>query len=1065
MKEKVSMKRGLKITHYLIAHVLFVLSFTLLFGVLPSWAGIDIDKESIKPKLAKINMPFIENQGQVKDSSVKFYAHTFAGNVFVNDKGEILYSLRSKDSGQKTKISSEKKQSQKPRFFADAQNDKNEKMKVWVIKERVQGFKGSGVRGLDKAETKMNHFIGNKKENWKNNIPSYTSISLGEIYEGIELKLKAYGNNTEKLFVVNPGADVSKIAMSLEGAKALNVNGSGELEMETGLGALKFTKPYAYQEIDGKKTEVAANFVLHSHSKPETENMTPTYGFHVASYNKDYPLIIDPLLASTFIGGSDDDIGYSITTDLQGNVYITGATLSVDYPATIGAYDPTYNGGWDVFVSKFNNSLATLLASTFIGGTHDDEGFSIAINMMSDYVYVTGRTKSVDYPATPGAYDTTYNGGWDVFVSKLDINLANLLASTYIGGNIDGSTAPGSGDEGGHDIALEFSGVIYVTGWTDSLDYPTTPGAYDITYNGGISDVFVSKLDDNLSSLLSSTYIGGTEDDGAYSISLSPASGEGIYVTGWTNSADYPVTPGAYDTTYNGGWDVLVSNLNINLSFLMASTYIGGANDEGGNSIAIRAGGMNVFVTGQTNSPNYPVTPGAYDTTCGTDGNCNFDGTNYYNDVLVSRLDISLSNTPSNYIGTFIGGSNDDMGFSLSRDSWRRLAVVACGDDIYLTGRTASADYPTTPVSAASPGTYDQTYNGGWDVLVSSLNNNLANLLASTYIGGGNDEGGYSIATDSSNLFVTGQTNSPSYPTTPGAYDTTYNGGEDVFVSKFTCTDVSYAVTFSASVTPNSLTINVTASVDCGGTCPSLTYDWDWGDTTTTTGLTTNTSSHSYSTGGTKTINLTVKRASDGLSVGSVTRSVTILNPDLPPVAAGTCTWTPETWTMSVLDASTDDGPDGDTLPGDGDSSLQIVVDWGDGSLRTIGAQGGTFIRTYSKVGTFPVTLRANDTKLQTNTTTCSVNATPAYFTISGTVYRSNGTTAVTYATVQLYKGTVLQKSVSTAATGTFSFGSLKPGTYSLKVLKSGYTFANPAWGPTAIGPNATGIIINAIAP
>lgn len=783
MNKTIFEKGRLSSINHLSAPAILPFFLMLLFAVLPAW-GV-VDKEAIKPKLANISIPFIENQGQIKNGSVKFYANTFAGTVFITENGEIVYSLKSKENngaGHGTK------QSQKDILRNSKLHTPNAELtKGWVLKEKGQGFKGSGVRGLDKAETKINYFIGNKKENWKNDIPSYYSISLDEIYDGIELKLKAYGNNVEKLFVVNPQADISKIAMSLEGAKSIQINKSGDLEIETGLGTLKFTKPYAYQEIAGNRVEISAGFSV--------RNSGLHYGFNVASYNKDYPLIIDPLLSSTFIGGTNDDIGYSIATDLQGNVFITGATLSSDYPTTPGAYDRTCgtdgacNGGfYDVVVSKFNNNLTSLLASTFIGGSNHDEGFSIAIGPpgLLQYVYVTGRTESADYPTTPGAYDTGYNGGRDVFVSKLDINLATLLASTYIGGSIDGSMAPGSGDEGGHDIALDYDNtyqyVIYVTGWTDSLDYPTTPGAYDPTYNGGISDVIVSKFNNNLTTLLASTYIGGTDDDGGYSITLAPASGDGIYVTGWTNSGNYPTTPGAYDQTYNGGWDVLVSNLDINLSILMASTYIGGGNDDGGNSIAI-TNGPNLYVTGETNSPDYPTTPGAYDRTCGTDGNCNGG----FYDVLVSRLDLALSNTPGNYIGTFIGGSNDDMGAGLLRDSWRRLIVRACGDDIYLTGRTMSSDYPATPVSAASPGTYDQTYNGGWDVLVSSLNNNLTTLLASTFIGGSNNDRGYSIATDLNNLFITGQTNSSSYPTPPGAYDTTYNGGEDVFVSKFIC--------------------------------------------------------------------------------------------------------------------------------------------------------------------------------------------------------------------------------------------------------------------------------------
>ena len=275
---------------------------------------------------------------------------------------------------------------------------------------------------------------------------------------------------------------------------------------------------------------------------------------------------------------------------------------------------------------------------------------------------------------------------------------------------------------------------------------------------------------------------------------------------------------------------------------------------------------------------------------------------------------------------------------------------------------------------------------------------------------------------------------------------------------------VYYPVTFSYTVIPNTYTVNVTATVDCGGACPPLEYDWDWGDGSANG--TANPDSHTYALAGTKTITLTIKLASNHLNAGSVARTLTLANLDLPPAASNSCVWNANTWTMTVTDTSTDDGPDADALPGDGDSLLKLNVDWGDGSVRSLATgAGAVFSHVYTNPGNYTVTETVTDSMLQPAPAPAMCVATAAYFTISGTVYRSNGTTAVTYATVQLYKGTALQRSVSTGTTGTFSFGSLKPGTYSLKVLKSGYTFANPAWGPTAVGPNATGITINAITP
>lgn len=279
---------------------------------------------------------------------------------------------------------------------------------------------------------------------------------------------------------------------------------------------------------------------------------------------------------------------------------------------------------------------------------------------------------------------------------------------------------------------------------------------------------------------------------------------------------------------------------------------------------------------------------------------------------------------------------------------------------------------------------------------------------------------------------------------------------------------VSYPVTFTTSVPANGLTVNVVASVNCSGACPPLTYDWDWdNDGPAGNGPeTTASASHTYATAGAKSIKLTVSIAAG--TVGSVTRSVTIANPDLPPVANATCAWDANTWNMGVTDTSTDDGPDGDMLPGDG--SMQIVVDWGDGTAKDYTVP---YSHVYSKTGTFPVTLKATDSKLQTSTYTCTTSATPAYFTIDGTVKKSvaAGGANIASATVQLLNGTTnaVIKSVLTGTGGTFSLGTLKPGIYKLKFVKSGYVFPAPGTPVTnpaiTVGPTSSANIIRSTTP
>ncbi|BBO18391.1 conserved hypothetical protein [Candidatus Brocadia pituitae] len=545
--------------------------------------------------------------------------------------------------------------------------------KTVALKEEFIGAKISGIKGEDESVTKVSYFKGNDPSKWKNNISTYELVNLGEIYDGIELKLKAHGNNVEKLLYVKPGAVPEQIKISLSDMRdcgvqnaecetanpksefqnlKLQVNEHGELVAETELGPVKFTKPIAYQMIDGKRVEVAVDYILQN-TKSETRNskrqnpklvvseVEPSkiqdveaevsnpkskianrkfeYGFTVASYDRTKDLVIDPLLASTYLGGSGEDYAWSIALDTSGNVYVTGVTYSSDFPATSGAYDTSFSGGGKVFVSKLGGGLTSLLASTFLGGNSDDRGYSLILDTNGN-VYVTGLA-GPNFPTTSGAYDTSFDGGYDVFVSKLDGGLTNLLASTFLGG---------SSEDWGYSLCLDTSGNVYVTGFTTSTDFPTTDGAYDTSFNGGY-DVFISKLNSGLTNLLASTYLGGYDADIGYALRLDTSGN--VYVTGVTYSSDFPATSGAYDTSWNGAdADVFVSKLNSGLTRLLASTFLGGSSFDEGYSLALDTN-ENIYVTGYTYSTHFPMTNGAYDT--------NYNGGEI--DVFVSKLDGNLS--------------------------------------------------------------------------------------------------------------------------------------------------------------------------------------------------------------------------------------------------------------------------------------------------------------------------------------------------------------------------------------------------------------------------------------
>jgi hypothetical protein len=491
------------------------------------------------------------------------------------------------------------------------------------------------------------------------------------------------------------------------------------------------------------------------------------------------------LVYSTYLGGGGEDQGYGIAIDGSGNAYITGYTSSTDFPTTPGAFDISYHASSDVFVSKLNATGTALVYSTYLGGGNNEESRSIALDN-SGNAYITGYTSSTDFPTTPGAFNTSSGG---VFVSKLNASGTALIYSTYLGGG------------SGYGIALDGSGNAYITGYTSSTDFPTTPGAFDTLYNGGFYgyDAFVSKLNASGTALVYSTYLGGGDDDYAQGIAID--SSGNAYLTGETKSSDFPTTPGAFDISFNGGssWaynsDAFVTKLNASGTALVYSTYLGGggvylydAGCDSGLGIAVDGSG-NAYITGETNSPNFPTTPGAFDASY--NGLIPFrddielfsappPGKLYYYDVFVSKLNSSGS---ALVYSTYLGGGSWDYGSGIAIDS---------SENTYITGQTMSSDFPTTPSAL------DSSYNGGsysYDVFVSKLNANGTALVYSTYLGAGGNDDGYGIAIDSSgNAYITGRTGSSDFPTTSGAFDTSSNGGYDAFVTK---------MSLDASINPN----------------------------------------------------------------------------------------------------------------------------------------------------------------------------------------------------------------------------------------------------------------------
>jgi Beta-propeller repeat len=373
-------------------------------------------------------------------------------------------------------------------------------------------FEGAHSRALLEPRAplarKVNYLKGDDPARWRSGLSTYGAIVYSDLWPGIDMLVRGRSGALKYEFRVAPGADVNRIRLSYRGAEGLSLGGGGSLVIGTALGPLRDAPPVSYQRIDGKRVLVSSRYTLARDRQ--------AYGFAVgAGYDPRRPLIIDPRLDfSTFLGGQITDTGWAIAVDRMGDAYVTGQTLSPDFPTTPGVHDTSHNGSFDVFVTKLSAAGAALDYSTFIGGARGEVGRGIAVDRRGR-AHVTGLTESSNFPTTPGAYDTSYNGVGapgeaDAFVATLNAAGTGFTYSTFLGtGDFDQSWA----------IAVDRLVSAYVVGRTDSPSFPTTPGAYDAAYNGN-SDAFVTKLNGSGTALAYSTFLGGGDFDQGLGIAV-----------------------------------------------------------------------------------------------------------------------------------------------------------------------------------------------------------------------------------------------------------------------------------------------------------------------------------------------------------------------------------------------------------------------------------------------------------------------------------------------------------------------------------------------------------------
>ena len=439
-----------------------------------------------------------------------------------------------------------------------------------------------------------------------------------------------------------------------------------------------------------------------------------------------------------------------------------------------------------------------LMYGTFLGGAMFEYGYGVAVDA-NDSAYVTGSSDSWNFPATPGAFDTSDNGNDDVFVTKLDPNGSALVYSTYLGG--------GAADVG-EAIALDAAGNAYVTGYSQSTDFPTTPGAYDTVHSPfGERDAFVAKLNGTGQSLVYSTFLGAHNgQEAAHSIAVDP-SGRAV-VVGQASNGAFPTTPSAYDTSINGGEDAFITQLNANGSGLVYSTFLGGSGNDIAQTVALDAAG-DATVAGSTASLGFPTTAGVYDATL-----------NGASDAFLVRMNETGA---SLVFATFLGGGGGETAFALDLDG---------SGNLYAVGMSNSGDFPATL------GAFDTTAGGGPDGFITKMDSNATSLVYSTYLGTAAWEQLWALAVGpDGSAYVAGYTTSTVFPVVLGTYDRTFGGVDDWVVARLAPdgSELLYSTYLGGPMTEGAEAIAlgssgvayVTGSTDSGGGFPTTPGAFD----------------------------------------------------------------------------------------------------------------------------------------------------------------------------------------------------------------------------------------------
>jgi hypothetical protein len=682
----------------------------------------------VRADLDALPLVFEANQGQT-DPQVKYMARGKGYTAFLT-ADETVFAMQSARAragimGKGAALPAQKK-------------DKATKVETAAIRMKLVGAnENAPIAAENELPGHSNYFIGNDRSKWHAGVKQYARVSYKQVYPGVNLAFHGQQKQLEFDFIVAPGADPKSIHFDVTGAKKISTDSTGNLVLSSAAGDVVLHKPVTYQSRENARQAVDSRFVVAKN----------TVSFEVGKYDRSRELVIDPSVSyATFLGGAAEDDAYAIAVDGSGAAYVTGQTASTNFPGATNSK----KSGFDAFVSKISSDGTTIEYSTYVGGGGSDSGIAIALDSsVPPNVYVAGGTTSSDFSGTTSGFQPTAGGGTDAIIFEVSSS-GSLMFATYLGG---------TQDDIGYGIAVDGTGV-YVAGTTNSTGLATS-GAFQTTLSTG-GNAFVAKANAAGSAKLYFTYFvaGGESLSG-----LDIYQGK-VYVTGSAVNPAFPVKNPYQATckscTVSDAFVTVINPAGSGANDLVYSTFLGGSGLDQGTGVAVDKTSGNVYVTGVTQSPDFPVLSSLR--TFGTVQN-----------GFVTALNPSATGTQQLLYSTYLGGTKTDFAAAIALDS---------SHNAYITGETNSSDFPVT----------QGALKGGTDAFVTEISPS-AKLVFSTLLGGsqnenvsgtGNLTGVAAIAVDaSSNIYIAGNTLSSDFPATTGSAQSAYGGTGDAFVAKY----------------------------------------------------------------------------------------------------------------------------------------------------------------------------------------------------------------------------------------------------------------------------------------